>query len=265
LLDEAFRFVLIDEVSNDNGCPRIIVLDQRIQSMTEFKQIIGRGTRINEDYDKYYFTIIDFKKATELFTDPDFDGDPVQIYEPKANDSPMPPDTFDDGNPGENSDYVEAGDGLDWSPIAEPDPDEQHAGIRRYVVANVEVKVVAEQVQYFDANGKLMTESLKDYTRKTLAKEFSSLNDFLRRWSSAEKKQAIIEELSEEGIFFDALADEIGRQSGKKFDPFDLVCHVAWDMPPPYPQRTRRTGQEAQLFCPVRRPGPTRLGSLTAL
>jgi type I restriction enzyme, R subunit len=211
---------------------KLIVLDQRIQSMTEFKQIIGRGTRINEDYDKYYFTIIDFKKATELFADPDFDGDPVQIYAPKANDSPVPPDTFEKGNPGEDSIYPEAGDGLHWSPIAEPELDEGNAGVRRYVVANVEVKVVAERVQYFDANGKLIIESLKDYTRKTLAKEFSSLNDFLRRWSSSEKKQAIIEELAEEGIFFDALADEIGRQSGKKFDPFDLVCHVAWDMPP---------------------------------
>ena len=211
---------------------KLIVLDQRIQSMTEFKQIIGRGTRIREEYDKYYFTIIDFKKATELFADPDFDGDPVQIYSPKATDSPVPPDTFEEDNPGEDSAYPEDGDVLDWSGVAEPDLNEESSGVRRYVVANVEVKVVAERVQYFDANGKLITESLKDYTRKTLAKEFSSMNDFLRRWSSAEKKQAIIEEMADEGIFFDALADEIGRQSGKKFDPFDLVCHVAWDMPP---------------------------------
>ena len=104
--------------------------------------------------------------------------------------------------------------------------------IRRYVVANVEVTVASERVQYFDTNGKLITESLKDYTRNTLAKEFSSLDDFLRRWNDAEKKQAIIDELANEGVFFDALADEIGRQSGKEFDPFDLVCHVAWDRPP---------------------------------
>lgn len=99
-------------------------------------------------------------------------------------------------------------------------------------MANVEVKVAAERVQYFDANGKLITESLKDYTRKALAKDYASLDDFLRHWSSTDKKQAIIDELSEQGVFFDALADEIGRQSGKEFDPFDLVCHVAWDMPP---------------------------------
>ena len=206
---------------------KLIVLDQRIQSMTEFKQIIGRGTRINEDYDKYYFTIIDFKKATELFADPDFDGDPVQIYEPKGDESPVPPDTAE----GANSDgltYPPADENPAWTGVSEPGADEEGSKVRRYVVANVEVRVASERVQYFDANGKLITESLKDYTRKTLAKEFNSLDDFLRRWSSADKKQAVIEALSNEGVFFEALAEEIGRDC----DPFDLVCHVAWDMPP---------------------------------
>jgi type I restriction enzyme R subunit len=210
---------------------KLIVLDQRIQSMTEFKQIIGRGTRINEDYDKYYFTIIDFKKATELFADPDFDGDPVQIYEPMGDDSPVPPDLHEAGSPGEGVIYPEPGEAQAWTGVVDG-PDEKHPGVRRYVVANVEVKVIAERVQYFDADGKLITESLKDYTRKALVREFASLDDFLRRWSSAEKKQAIIDELAQEGVFFDALADEIGRRSGKEFDPFDLVCHVAWGMPP---------------------------------
>ncbi len=211
---------------------KLIVLDQRIQSMTEFKQIIGRGTRINEDYDKYYFTIIDFKKATELFADPDFDGDPVQVYEPKGNESPVPPDE------GADEDLVNryalpTEEESPWSGVAEPLLGEDEGGrIRRYVVANVEVKVASERVQYFDAAGRLITESLKDYTRKALTKEFSSLNDFLRRWNDAEKKQVIINELANEGVFFEALAEEIGRQSGKEFDPFDLVCHVAWDQPP---------------------------------
>lgn len=206
---------------------KLIVLDQRIQSMTEFKQIIGRGTRINEDYDKYYFTIIDFKKATELFADPDFDGDPVQIYEPENGESPVPPDTEAGTNP-EDQPYPPAGENSPWTGVSEPGTDEEGSGVRRYVVANVEVKVASERVQYFDASGKLITESLKDYTRKTLAKEFSSLDDFLRRWSSADKKQAVIEALANEGVFFEALAEEIGRDC----DPFDLVCHVAWDMPP---------------------------------
>ncbi len=207
---------------------KLIVLDQRIQSMTEFKQIIGRGTRINEDYGKYYFTIMDFKKATELFADPDFDGDPVQIYEPGAVDSPVPPDLPESDG--------EEGPGITYPPPNEAPPatriGETGKDVRHYVVDNVEVKVAAERVQYFDADGRLITESLKDYTRKALAKEFDSLDDFLRRWSSAEKKQAIVEELAEQGVFFDALADEIGRKSGKEFDPFDLICHVAWDRPP---------------------------------
>jgi type I restriction enzyme R subunit len=207
---------------------KLIVLDQRIQSMTEFKQIIGRGTRINEDYDKYYFTIIDFKRATELFADPDFDGDPVQIYEPGPDESPVPPARPEDENADAGFQYPEEGADTAWTGVAETYPDEDGVRVRRYVVANVEVKVVAERVQYFDANGKLITESLKDYTRKTLAREFASMDDFLRRWTHAEKKQVIIEELAEEGIFFEALADEIGRDC----DPFDLVCHVAWDMPP---------------------------------
>lgn len=213
---------------------KLIVLDQRIQSMTEFKQIIGRGARINEDYGKFYFTIIDFKKATELFADPDFDGDPVQVYEPSGSESPVPPDIPLEEIAGEAGDegmtYPKPGDDREWSGIAEPD--DEGGGVRRYVVANVPVTVAAERVQYFDANGKLITESLKDYTRKAVAKEYATLDDFLRRWSSAEKKQAIIEKLAEHGVFFEALADEVGEKSGKAFDPFDLVCHVAWDMPP---------------------------------
>lgn len=214
---------------------KLIVLDQRIQSMTEFKQIIGRGTRINEDYGKYYFTIIDFKKATELFADPDFDGDPVQVYEPSGSDSPVPPDVPLDEGTGDVSDtgleYPEPDDEPVWAGIGEPSEGED-GSVRRYVVANVPVKVAAERVQYFDANGKLITESLKDYTRNAVTKEFATIDDFLRRWSSAEKKQAIIEELAEQGVFFEALEDEVGEKSGKAFDPFDLVCHVAWDMPP---------------------------------
>ena len=209
---------------------KLIVLDQRIQSMTEFKQIIGRGTRINEDYGKFYFTIIDFKKATELFADPDFDGDPVQIYEPKADESPVPPDLPED-EVNVYQDVIEEGEtrfreaGNSGYNFTEPIAD---SSFRRYVVANVEVKVAAERVQYFDANGKLITESLKDYTRKAIAKDFASLDDFLKCWSSADKKQAIVDELAQEGIFFEALADEIGRDC----DPFDLLCHIVWDRQP---------------------------------
>ncbi len=206
---------------------KLIVLDQRIQSMTEFKQIIGRGTRIKEDFGKFYFTIIDFKKATELFADPDFDGDPVQIYEPKhPDDSPVPPELLEGEDDVIDGMYPPEG-GFEWTD-GDDREDVEEVGVRRYVVANVEVRVIAERVQYYDSSGKLIAESLKDYTRKKLNQEFTSLDDFLVRWSSADKKQAIVDELAKEGIFFEALADEIGKDC----DPFDLLCHIAWDMPP---------------------------------
>ena len=199
---------------------KLIVLDQRIQSMTEFKQIIGRGTRINEDYNKFFFTIMDFKKATELFADPDFDGEPVVIYEPKPGGSPVPPDDIDGGTTD-----IPPYNGVD----GDPDGNNGHPStIKKFYVANVPVSVIAERVQYFDANGKLITESLKDYTKKALEKEFASLDDFLTKWSDADKKKIIIDELANEGVFFEALAEEIG----KDLDPFDIICHVAWDKPP---------------------------------
>lgn len=212
---------------------KLIVLDQIIHSMTEFKQIIGRGTRINEDYGKYYFTIIDFKKATELFADPEFDGDPVQIYEPKSiDDSPVPPEEDTDhgegpDNTGETPLDIEPGqDQIPDFPIFE----EPNTGqsVKRYYVADVPVAVVAERVQYFDPNGRLITESLKDYTRRAIFSEYSSLDEFLTRWQDADKKKVIIDELANHGVFFDALELEIG----KNLDPFDLICHVAWDRPP---------------------------------
>ena len=203
---------------------KLIVLDQRIQSMTEFKQIIGRGTRINEDYGKYYFTILDFKKATELFADPDFDGAPVQIYEPKDHEPPVPPE-FEGVNDGEINSNDER---IDFS----TSEDTEDKKVRKYVVGDVAVQIIAERIQYFDVNGKLITESLREYTKKALTKEFRSLDDFLQKWNASERKQAIIDELSEHGIFFDALNDEIAAESGKIFDPFDLICHVAWDQPP---------------------------------
>ncbi len=205
----------------------LIVLDRRINSMTEFKQIIGRGTRINEDHNKFFFTIMDFKRATALFADPDFDGDPVQIYEPKDEDSVVPPD--DDPSDSEHSDTESPGDfDLDFS------GEGTHTGEppRKYVVNNVAVRVATERVQYLDANGKLITESLRDYSRRTVLQEYTSLDQFLTAWNDAERKQAILEELATKGVFLDELAEQFGRD----VDAFDLVCHIAYDRPP----RTRK-------------------------
>jgi type I restriction enzyme, R subunit len=208
---------------------KLIVLDQHIKSMTEFKQIIGRGTRINEDYNKFWFTIMDFKKATELFADEDFDGPPIMIYEPKPGDSPVPPDEepttiFDDfGNPVLSSDS-EPGD-IDGGAF---DGGGSSTGRVKYVVGNVPVYVLSERVQYYGPDGKLITESLKDYTRQAVRKDYSSLDEFLRRWSKADRKAAILRELEDHGVLLAALSEEVG----KDFDPFDLICHVAFDQPP---------------------------------
>ncbi len=199
----------------------LIVLDRRIASMTEFKQIIGRGTRINEDYNKFYFTIMDFRQATALFADPDFDGDPVQIYEPRADEPPVPPDDIIDPGQEYPPDNV-----LVAPPLLEETPPGPPA--TKYYVDNVEVRVATERVQYLDASGKLITESLKDYSRKTVRQSFASLDEFLTVWNDAEKKQAILDELSAKGIFLDELADQVGRD----YDAFDLICHVAFDAPP---------------------------------
>jgi type I restriction enzyme, R subunit len=198
----------------------LIVLDRRINSMTEFKQIIGRGTRINEDYNKFFFTIMDFRRATALFADPAFDGDPVQIYEPGPDEPPIPPD----------EPLPPGGDAPE--PPLPPDPDPGSDGptppATRYYVNNVEVRVATERVQYLDEHGNLITESLKDYSRKTVRKAYASLDVFLTVWNDAEKKQAILEELAAKGVFLDELAELVGRQ----YDAFDLVCHVAFDAPP---------------------------------
>ena len=201
----------------------LIVLDRRIASMTEFKQIIGRGTRINEDYDKLFFTIMDFKRATALFADPDFDGDPVQIYEPTSDEPVVPPDelTADDRVIEVSADY-EVNVDANQEDATPGDP------TTKYYVNNVEVRVATERVQYLDANGRLITESLRDYSRKTVLNEYSSLDSFLTVWNDAEKKQAILEELAAKGVFLDELADQVGRD----YDAFDLVCHIAFDRPP---------------------------------
>ena len=206
---------------------KLIVLDQHIRSMTEFKQIIGRGTRINEDYGKYWFTIMDFKKATELFADPTFDGDPVQIYSPGPGDSPVPPDTTLEGGA---EGIGTAGDLIDGD-SADGDKSVREGRIR-YVVDNVPVHVIAERVQYYGPDGKLITESLRDFTRDRVKQQFASLDEFLRRWSAADQKKAIIDEMAAHGVLWEALADEVGTKLGKPLDPFDMVCHVAFDQPP---------------------------------
>jgi type I restriction enzyme R subunit len=198
----------------------LIVLDQRIQSMTEFKQIIGRGTRLRPDYGKYFFTIIDFRKATELFADPQWDGPAISIKEigPDGTVTVVTPDPGDDNDP--DIETVIVGP-VDLPPL-DPTP------TTKFVVSGVQFKIIAERVQYYDKNGKLITESLKDFTRRAVGQEFESLDQFRKRWNAAERKQVILEELLEKGVILEALEEAVGRD----LDPFDLICHIAFDQPP---------------------------------
>jgi type I restriction enzyme R subunit len=198
---------------------RLIVLDRPVGSMTEFKQILGRGTRIHEDTKKYYFTLLDFRGATQHFADPDFDGEPVQIYDPDAADPNAPPDD-ESGEPGDDEIVIDSGNDISIRPD-EPDS-------RKMYVNGVLVTIIAERVRYVDADGKLITESLRDYSKRAVTSRFASLNSFLQRWNSAERKQAIIEELEDEGLRLEPLAEEVGGD----LDAFDLICHVAYGRSP---------------------------------
>ncbi|KAF3983944.1 MAG: DEAD/DEAH box helicase family protein [Methylococcales symbiont of Hymedesmia sp. n. MRB-2018] len=200
---------------------KLIVLDSNIASMTEFKQIIGRGTRINENFGKTFFTIMDFRGVTNLFADPDFDGDPIKIKEIGEDEAILSDeDTQIIDENGEEiiftpAEIIEGGD-----IIQEP--------VAKYYVNGVNVAILNERIQYLDANGKLITASLKDYTRQKVQEQYHSLDDFLQKWNAADKKQTIIEQLTEQGIVF----ADFKAAVDKEMDIFDLICHTAFDQPP---------------------------------
>lgn len=211
---------------------KLIVLDNNINSMTEFKQIIGRGTRLLEDYGKTYFTIMDFRNASRLFADKDFDGNPEVVID-IGGDDPIEPT----GNP-EDTDNPENGDGsgngsenTDNSGGSDDgwgngDDDDKP---KKYYVKDVKVEVLSERVQYVDKDGKLITESLIDYTRKNILGQYARLDAFLKKWNEAQKKQAIVDELREEGVLLDAVREETGQTD---IDDFDLILHLAYDKAP---------------------------------
>ena len=212
---------------------KLIVLDSNIHSMTEFKQIIGRGTRINEEYGKMYFSIIDFRNVTDLFADPDFDGPPIMVKEVGSEEEFREQDI----HPEESVIDPETGNPVDFGEEELVEYDTQPEIIpggrivsepsQKVYVSGVDVSVLNERVQYLDASGKIITESLKDYTKRSLLAEFCSLDDFLSRWDAAEKKTAIVDELESRGIILQNLESEVKRD----LDIFDLISHIAWGMP----------------------------------
>ena len=209
---------------------KLIVLDSNINSMTEFKQIIGRGTRLRPDFGKWYFTILDFRGVTRLFEDKDFDGEPVQVKDVKETEEmPNEEQTQEEvesliDNLPDDEKVVELPPDIDITEIENP--------TRKFYVNGIEVVQVGERIQYYGNDGKLITESLIDFTKKNLKAQFSSMNDFIKKWSEADKKSAIIEELTEQGIMFAELSEEVKQKTGKDLSIFDLICHVAFDMPP---------------------------------
>jgi type I restriction enzyme R subunit len=218
---------------------KLIVLDQNINSMTQFKQILGRGTRIREDYNKLYFTIMDFKNATRLFQDPEFDGEPVTVHEPGPDDPIVPPEELIPDQALADDPVVDTGaiDGqADEAPATDPaslrtrDP----ATRPRYIIDDVKVRTAIERSQYLNAEGKLVTEDyrvlLRDEIKHTLLREFASLNALLRRWSGAERKQAVLDELAGQGLPVEVLREAV--PDGAALDVFDLVAHIAFDQPP---------------------------------
>lgn len=215
-IDPESRFPVIATTSDlmttgvDAKTCKLIVLDKTINSMTIFKQIIGRGTRIDEDFNKFFFTIMDFKKATEHFKDPEFDGEPVVIYNPQPDDDPVPPDPE-----GEEEDNT-------------GDDDNGDPGRRKIIVSGVPAKIKNERIEYLGEDGQLITESYKDFSKKKVKQEFASLDDFLGNWDDASKKLAIIDLLEEHGVVLENLAEIVGKEYGD----FDLICHIAFGQPP---------------------------------
>ncbi len=203
---------------------KLIVLDKPIESMTEFKQIIGRGTRVREDKGKMWFTIMDFQGVTKLFADPAFDGVAERVFEIDENKDIA--ETLEEQDPQEVSIeekvdedklidvVISQGNGLT---ISERPP--------VFKLSGVPYAVVKEQIQYLGPDGKLLTQSLTDFTKKNILTHYPTLDSFFNAWQSAERRQVIIDQIDASGIPL----EELQKQIGSEFDLFDLIMHVAYD------------------------------------
>ena len=192
---------------------KLIVLDEMISSMTEFKQIIGRGTRLREKEGKTHFVVMDFRAVTRLFADPDWDG-PIEIDEgftPGGSRVPR------GGSP-------EGGEG---DPLVDPDPPHQMPVVD---AEGCTVRIINKTVSVYDTNGKLLRqESIVDYTKSNILGTYASLDNFIRQWTAEEKKESIRELLRERGIDLELMKAE---QAMSDVDDFDFICHVAFDKKP---------------------------------
>lgn len=217
---------------------KVIVLDAEIKSMTKFKQIIGRGTRINEEFGKMYFTILDFRNVTDLFADKNFDGDPIRVKPVEQNEDLGLVVVEEEENTVTVLDEI-TGEEIQFAKVNIRYPDgkplsgdwavkERKATQKKIFVNGINVSVLVSREMYFDHSGKPITTSLKEHTREIIKGKFSSLSDFLNKWNNTDKKDAIIRELREQGVLVEELVDAVDQ----KVDLFDLICHVAYDQPP---------------------------------
>ncbi|MBI1763892.1 MAG: DEAD/DEAH box helicase family protein [Acidobacteria bacterium] len=208
---------------------KVIVLDSNIKSMTKFKQIIGRGTRIDADHNKFYFTILDFRNATDLFADQDFDGDPIRI-KPAGEDEDLSKVIDEEEHDQTPLIDPESGEEITLVPPQIRNPFSGAVSVPRekVYVSGVDVSVLVARELSFDRDGKLITRKLTDYTREVVTEQFATLNEFLNKWHAADRKEVLIRELEEQGVPIEALRESVAG----RLDLFDLICHVAYDQPP---------------------------------
>lgn len=218
-----------------------VVLARVINSMTEFKQIIGRGTRVREDYGKLYFNILDYTgSATSLFADPDFDGEPLPPERPESTadegaELPLAPQNG------------ERGPGVEGLTVAETDEPDYKEKVRKFYVEGGEVRIVAHLVYELDADGRqLRVVEFTDYSAEKVRTLFATQDDLLQEWANPERRSEVLAALEERGIDIEELARIVGKPEA---DPFDLLCHVAFGAP----LRTRRQRAQAVLN---RKPDP---------
>lgn len=238
-IDEESKYPVIAVTSKlmttgvDAKMCKLIVLDNNFgeNGMTEFKQIIGRGTRLLEEYGKTYFTIMDFRNASRLFADPAFDGNPEVVIDVSESDPIEEPES----EYSKDEEVIDEKGNKDETVLDPPNLNSGEAEIdeddkpKKYYVGDVLVKVISERVQYVDKDGKLITESLIDYTKKNILQQYARLDEFLNTWTKADKKQAIIDELQADGVILEAVREELGKTD---LDDFDLICHIAYDKKP---------------------------------
>ena len=211
---------------------KVIVLDANINSMTKFKQIIGRGTRINEEYGKLYFTILDFRNATDNFADPAFDGEPIRI-KPVTEETDLGNIVDEEEQTTEPIIDTETGEEIEIPEIRTPPTSSEEKETpppprQKQYVNGVDISVLVSRELYFDQHGRPITSSLKDHTKEIIKGQFASLDDFLSKWNTTDRKEAIIAELQTQGVLVEALYSAVDKQ----VDLFDLICHVAYDQPP---------------------------------